>query len=108
MPATEIEFDLVDYINKQKRWSEKTFGEGRRTNGITAHIRKELDEIEAAPDDIVEVADVIILAIDLAWRQGYTAETLIQALRLKQSINMVRTWPKPSSEDAPVEHVRAA
>jgi len=33
---------------RQREWSERTFGPGKRTGGITAHIAKELDEIRAA------------------------------------------------------------
>lgn len=107
MPATEIEFDLVDYIGKQKRWSEKTFGEGKRTVGVTAHIAKELEEIRHQPTDIMEWVDVIILAMDGAWRAGYSPEIIVQALMLKQAINFNRKWPAPTSEDKPVEHVRS-
>lgn len=51
-------------------WSEKTFGPGMRTEGITAHIRKELLEIEEDPNSLEEWIDVMILAFDGAWRRS--------------------------------------
>lgn len=56
--------DIREYNERQRQWSRKTFGEGKRTIGILAHIRKELAEIEAKPDDLEEWIDVVILALD--------------------------------------------
>ena len=36
--------DFIQYIVKQRKWSERTFGHSTRTNGITRHIEKELAE----------------------------------------------------------------
>lgn len=58
------------HLAGQRRWSEATFGPGPRTLGITAHIRKELQEIEDDPTDLTEWIDVAILALDGAWRTG--------------------------------------
>lgn len=99
-------FALDRYIDRQKRWSEKTFGPGMRTKGITAHIRKELEEIEAEPDDVVEFVDVIILALDGAWRAGYSAAEIVAALQSKQEINFARDWPEPGPEDRPNFHIK--
>jgi hypothetical protein len=66
--------DLKDYLLRQKDWSERAFGEGRRTEGICKHIEKELAEIRAYPEDIMEWVDVAILALDGAWRAGYTPD----------------------------------
>src|SRR5690606_32514882 len=82
--------DLVAYIRSHREWSESTLGPGGRTEGILAHIRKELDEIAADPRDIEEWADVIILAIDGAWRSGASAEDLAEALAAKQAKNRAR------------------
>lgn len=97
---------LVEYIKRQEEWSGKTFGHGVRTKGITAHIRKELLEIEAAPHDVEEWIDVVILALDGAWRAGYSPEQIEQALETKQAKNFKRTYPMPLSDDHPSEHVR--
>jgi hypothetical protein len=50
---------LVAYLDRQMAWSLTTFGGGTRTKGLTAHIRKELAEIEAAPHDLEEWIDVV-------------------------------------------------
>jgi len=99
---------LLDYIQRQINWSGKTFGNGVRTKGITAHIRKELAEIEAAPHDVEEWIDVVILALDGAWRAGYSPAQICNALEAKQAKNFLRTYPMPLSEDHPSEHIREA
>lgn len=97
---------LVEYIRRHEQWSLKTFGHGVRTKGITSHIRKELLEIEAAPHDVEEWIDVVILALDGAWRAGYGPEQICNALEAKQAKNFLRTYPMPVSDDHPSEHVR--
>jgi len=97
---------LAEYVIDQRRWSQVTFGPGKRTRGITQHISKELDEIRAAPADISEWIDVIILAIDGYWRAGGDPHGLMQALRAKQAVNFSRRWQPTTSEDEATEHVR--
>lgn len=98
--------DLIKYIQAQEAWSKKTFGEGKRTVGVVKHIGKELKEIEAHPDDLMEWVDVIILAMDGAWRAGYSSDQIVEALVNKQQINFLREWPTVSVDDEPTEHVR--
>jgi hypothetical protein len=93
-------------LDEQWAWSKRTFGEGRRTKGNAEHIRKELDEIEAAPGDLSEWVDVIMLAIDGYFRHGGQPATLLPDFLTKQAENFGRTWPAPKSEDTPVEHQR--
>jgi hypothetical protein len=97
---------LTEYLTRQWEWSRRTFGEGRRTKGILEHIRKELSEIEAKPDDLSEWVDVMILAMDGYWRHGGKPESLMADLQAKQDKNFARKWPTPTSEDVAVEHVR--
>lgn len=97
---------LVQYIERHKEWSAKTLGPGMRTRGLTEHIRKELEEVEDSPYDVMEWVDVIILAIDGAWRAGYTPGQVVSALEKKQVINMEREWPEPGPQDEPSEHIR--
>lgn len=89
-------------------WSRDTFGDGLRTGGITKHIRKELEEILEHPTDLTEWCDVIILALDGAWRAGHSPEDIERALASKLEIIRTRTYPKPTSEDEPSEHVRSS
>lgn len=98
--------ELAAYLTAQRQWSLLTFGEGKRTIGICKHIRKELIEIEADPDDLIEHVDVIMLAMDLFWRAGGDPENLLDMLKQKQNINFARTWPEPKPDDEPTEHIR--
>lgn len=104
------ERDSIDeaHLRRQRAWSEATFGPGARTKGVVDHIRKELLEIEAAPDDLGEWVDVVILALDGAWRSGANPEQIIAAIRGKQARNEARTWPdwRTMSPDQAIEHVR--
>lgn len=100
------ELDLAAYISDQREWSQRTFGEGQRTVGITEHIRKELAEIVAHPDDVTEWIDVVILALDGAWRHGASPEQIVKALLDKQRTNFARCWQPVVDENTPSEHVR--
>jgi hypothetical protein len=98
---------LIEFIDNKFKWSLRTFGTGIRTKGITAHIRKELAEIEADPKDLEEWVDVILLAFDGASRAGFTGKEISEALISKQLKNMARRWPSPGiPEHEPIEHVR--
>jgi hypothetical protein len=98
--------NLESYITVQRDWSRIVFGQGKRTEGICKHIEKELSEIRAAPLDVEEWCDVIILALDGAWRAGHSPEDVTAALHAKQMKNFRREWPTPISENEPTEHSR--
>jgi hypothetical protein len=89
----EFPWSLEAHIDEQRRFSRETFGPGGRTAGISDHIRKELLEIEAKPQDLMEWVDVITLAIDGAWRAGWSPRSIVEALAKKLVINKARTWP---------------
>jgi len=104
----EERFDLLTHLVHQREWSEKTFGPGARTQGVIDHIRKELIEIEAAPGDLSEWIDVVILALDGAWRSGAGPDSIINALTVKQTKNEARAWPdwRTAQAGRAIEHVR--
>ena len=101
-------FDFREHLQRQRDWSGKTFGPGRRTQGVIDHIRKELREIEADPTDLSEWIDVVILALDGAWRAGGTPSEIIAALVAKQTKNEGRQWPdwRTSDPNKAIEHDR--
>jgi hypothetical protein len=99
---------LEAYLIRQWDWSRRTFGEGFRTKGICAHIRKELDEVEQRPFDLEEWTDVVILALDGYWRHGGSVHRLMAVLQAKQDKNFAREWPAPKSEDEAVGHLPKA
>lgn len=98
----------IEHIRRQIDFSYKTFGPGIRTKGVIDHIRKELTELEEKYHDVSEWADVIILAIDGAWREGYTPAEIIDAVISKQTVNESRTWPdwKTAEPNKAIEHIR--
>lgn len=102
-------FDLVKHLERQRAFSEKTFGPGARTQGVIDHIRKELTEIEAAPADLKEWIDVIMLALDGAWRTGADPRAIAEALAEKLAINEQRVWPdwRTMDPNKAIEHDRS-
>ncbi len=94
------------YLESHQKWSLSTFGPGQRLEGVCRHIESELVEIrESDGGDLYEWVDVIILAIDGAWRAGFTARDLIKALWWKQARNKEREWPTVG-QDEPSYHVK--
>lgn len=82
------------------------FGRGARTEGILKHIESEIVEVRSKPHDLMEWVDIVILALDGAWRSGYTPGEIVEALEKKQAINIRRDWPMPTSEDEPAMHIK--
>ena len=101
-------FDLIAHLERQRRFSETTFGPGDRTRGVINHIRKELHEIEEQPDDLEEWVDVILLSLDGAWRMGATPQQITEAIDAKMTKNENRDWPdwRTADRDKAIEHDR--
>ncbi|QUN53155.1 dATP/dGTP pyrophosphohydrolase domain-containing protein [Burkholderia cenocepacia] len=101
------EFDMHAFLRRQRAFSARTFGPGRLTARVCDHIRKELTEVEAAPDDLREWIDVILLGLDGAWRTGATPEQITAALSAKMTTNEGRTWPdwRTADPDRAMEHL---
>ena len=100
-------FDLVRHIHRQVRFSKRTFGPGAHVAGILDHIRKELAEIEAAPADVYEWVDLILLGLDGAWRAGFEPEEICRVIAAKQVKNETRKWPdwRTADLDKAIRHV---
>lgn len=107
MSATEPSVIDAMHLERQRAWSEATFGPGPRVRGVLEHIRKELVEIEENPTDVTEWIDVVILALDGAWRSGAGPQQIIDTLKEKQARNERRTWPdyREFGEDQAIEHI---
>lgn len=128
-----MSFDLVAHLYRQRAFSRATFGPGRRVAGVSDHIRRELDEfakastrvddaekaakagaaqwagVIAATEELAdEAADVILLALDLAWRAGLEPEAICAAVNRKQRVNETRDWPdwRTQPADKAIEHTR--
>lgn len=100
--------DLKKYIERQIEWSTKTFGPGKRTDGIIDHIKKELIEIKEDPGDLEEWVDVIKLGLDGAWRSGHSPQEIIGKLLFKQQKCECRQCPdwRTAEPGKAIEHVR--
>lgn len=106
-PAT----DFTAHLARQRAFSERTFGPGERVEGVSEHIRKELVEVagsEPGHDRQREWIDVVMLALDGAWRSGMSPEEIIEGLRFKLDINERRTWPdwRTADPNKAIEHHR--
>ena len=104
-----MRLDLINFIYEQMEFSLKTFGPvGRNYSGVVDHIRKELIEIESNPADLEEWIDIIILAIDGAWRAGHKPESIAATLVMKLNKNRSRSWPdwRTAEPDKAMEHIR--
>ena len=99
--------DLIRLLQAQRVWSEQTFGLGERTKGLLDHLRKELAEVEANPADVSEWIDVVILALDGAWRHGHSPEAIADAWVNKFLKNVGRKWPdwRTAPVDQAIEHI---
>lgn len=101
-------FNLIELLERQWEFSQRTFGPSPRAGRVLDHIRKELEEVEASPEDPIEWADVLLLAFDGAMRAGHTPQTICDALSTKFSINEQRDWPdwRTADPSKPIEHIR--
>ncbi|WP_229997820.1 dATP/dGTP pyrophosphohydrolase domain-containing protein [Pseudomonas aeruginosa] len=79
-------FSFEQHLHRQRRFSERTFGPGSRAADVIDHIRKELREIEEAPGDLAEWIDVVILALDGAWRTA-PADKAIEHVRADEPVD---------------------
>ena len=84
-------------------WAEKTFPQ-RTNHSILTHLRRELDEIEANPDDVEEWADAMLLFLHGLRERKIDLKHLIVALDIKFEKNKKRKWGTPD-EHGVVEHL---
>lgn len=100
--------NLIAQITRQREWSTKTFGPGYSKERICDHIRKELLEVSEA-NDLSEWVDVILLALDGAWRTGASPREICDAMFDKLQINERRDWPdwRESDPKKAIEHIRS-
>lgn len=103
--------DLAQFIRRQIEWSTETFGPGERSAGLVDHVWRELREVMRAQtpeEELIEWVDVALLALDAAWRLGFTPEDVCRAMLAKAEINRGRGWPdwRTAEPGRAIEHVR--
>lgn len=74
-------------------WADGVFGADAPLERLIDHIKEELDEVQADPNDRVEWADVLIMIMHGALRSGHTmTEILTTARDVKFPILKQRKW----------------
>ena len=108
VPTASFAYDLVAHLDRQRAFSVKAFGPGARAEGISDHIRKELAEVAAAPEDLSEWIDIVLLGFDGAWRAGHSSVAIAGALAGKLAKNERRDWPdwRTADPNKAIEHNR--
>lgn len=108
VPSASFSYDLVAHLDRQRAFSVKAFGPGARAEGISDHIRKELAEVAAAPEDLSEWIDIVLLGFDGAWRAGHSSVAIAGALAGKLAKNEQRDWPdwRTADPNKAIEHNR--
>lgn len=93
-------------------WSDETFGPDDRRLGMIAHLKKEVVELEEglsrsarAPVIQDELADCMMLLLDIASHSGLSANDLLFSVSAKLVINKNRKWGSPNP-DGSIEHIR--
>lgn len=86
-------------------WSQLTFGSDseRGPTGPLNHLAKEVQEAMAAPTDMMEYADLLLLVLDASRRAGITADHLLDVAEEKLRINIAREWG-PRQANGVFEH----
>ena len=104
---------LQQIMDNIKEWSDATFGEMQRTPGMVAHLKKEVDELakEVAQNDNelgiqIELADCLMLLLDVASHSGIDAESLLFEVEHKLGINKIRKWGEPNTNGS-IEHIKS-
>jgi len=63
-----------------------------------AHLQREVAELRAAPTDLTEFADCLILLLGCAAVLRITPARLLQAAQDKMDVNNLRRWGAPDHE----------
>lgn len=90
------------YVNDFIDWADQTFPHATPAT-IAAHLKREAEELAAAPEDPSEIADVYLLLLHL---ESKLPTSLRKAAAAKFSELKRRKWGKPDAEGV-VEHIRS-
>lgn len=103
------EMTMTECVQWQKDWALETFGPGDHTRGLLEHIEKEIEEIRADPTDVEEWVDIIVLAMEGAWRAtGAFPERVAATFERKMEKNENRKWPDNFDPNKAIEHIEGA
>jgi hypothetical protein len=114
----EIIMDFKHYLIRKIQWSIKTFGQGKRTNGVLQHISREIEEVKGSNGSAKEWVDLVILSLDglcreLVYNKPGMSEVAasnaaITLLMEKQLENEAREWPPvdEANQDVAIAHLK--
>lgn len=92
---------LDSVVREIHDWQAVTFPRATPAS-VVEHLRREVVELESDPSNAMELADVVFLAIGLAYETGVDLRAILAE---KLAINRARVWGEPDA-DGVVEHVR--
>lgn len=99
--------DLSQALDRTAEWGVRQFKHGT-IRSAAEHLRREAAELEAAPNDAEEMADVAILAYQVLYRVRTHAvrhgADLTIAVYDKHDKNVNRAWGEPDA-DGVYEHI---
>lgn len=97
--------DLMELIDRQRAFSARAFGPGYEPNRIVDHLGKELVEVGASGGDLSEWADIVLLALDGAWRADFSSREIAESVCVRfADVGREAFWCGESL--CLVEHVR--
>lgn len=120
--------DIQKLQDDIKKWSDEAFGIYRTGTPIVYHLKKEIDELINALDDLhqgvyandvtvgamqvvnkrhqilMESVDCFTLLLDVLAHEQFDVNQLIEASYIKLEINKKRKWGEPN-ENGVVEHI---
>lgn len=101
--TSEASIALESVLRDVVEWQHKQFPH-RTAHSIATHLLEEAQELHRQPNDIEEMADVLMLLAGLANLNG---RDLAKAVQAKLEVNKQRAWGKPNG-DGVVKHVAAS
>lgn len=92
--------DFATLTREVCAWADEVFGDHQDNSGKVAHLVEEVYELAEAPDSMEEVADCLLLLMDI----GRDPDAMLEAVRRKLKVNQARTWG-PQESDGVIHHV---
>lgn len=87
-------------------WADSVWGDRfGKPAGPLEHLRREVEELTAAPDDLLEYADVLALTMEAGRLAGFSPDDLLWAVREKLEINKAREWG-PMDDSGVSSHIK--
>ena len=90
-------------IREVNEWQAVTFPRATPAS-VVEHLRREVQELVNDPTDTAELADVVFLAVGLAYELGVDLKTIVAD---KLAVNRARQWGQPDAHGV-VEHIRCS